>query len=551
MHSDFLVIGGGTAGCQVAAFLAQNNYAVVLVEAGRDTLPGQTPEDIQDTFPSSYSNPAYTSGSMRAYSIVQGQSTSTPFFQAQVMGGGSSLMGMVALRGYPSDYDKWQDMGAQGWGWKDVLPEFMALESDTSGLGLDHGQNGPIQILRRGPEVWPPFCSALAKSMTDLGHSYVADMNSQFEDGFCTYPLSCTPQHRVSSASAFLTLEIRKRVRIFSRAQAQHLLWEKNKCIGARIKTAHGLQDVHAGRVVLCAGGIHTPALLMRSGVGPARQLHAGGWPVWLDLPAVGTQLQNHVVVYLGAYLKPQGRQSKALRPHFHMGLRMSSPDRPRHTGDIAMTVLPKSSLAGMGTAIGALGVALYQPQGRGRVIIDAQGRPEPIFSYIEQKQDFERLCWGMGQAYQLMQHPAVAELRELVFAAGFSDKIRRFNRPGIGRSVMSHALLRAMDFSSSFRTWLLDEFISGGEAKRFELGSEEWIRHSVQSLHFGMYHPTSTCKMGSENDPSCVVDSHGKVIGAEGLWVADASVMPNIPRANTFLPTLMVSRKIAQYLCA
>lgn len=551
-HSSFdsIVIGGGTAGCLVAHDLVLKGHRVLLLEAGIDTPPERVPADIHDVFPASYSNPAYTWGAMPSLSMQQDQSASpTPFFQARVMGGGSSLMGMVALRGHPSDYDQWREMGAVGWSWQDVLPVFQSLETDVQGEERWHGRHGPISIMRRGPEVWPPFCQALSQTMQESGFGHVADMNAQFQDGYGTYPLSCTPDHRISSASAFLTTLLRQnpRLTIWGQTEAINLITQGDRCTGVRAKFENEIREIFAAQVIICAGAIHTPALLMRSGIGNVEMIEQAGFKVEHEIKAVGTQLQNHCIVYLGAYLKPKGRQSPDLRPHFHMGLRLSSPWVPNDTGDIAMTVLPKSSLHGMGTAIAALGVALYQPLGRGRVRIDTLGQPRPEFSYIEQPIDFDRLCWGFEQAYRMMLSSAVESLTEHVFAAGYSDKVRRFNRPSPTNSLISQIMLKSMDGPKALRNLIFDKIITSGESHQHQMGSKAWIEDCVRRLHFGMYHPTGTCRMGDPNSPLTVVDPQGRVKGMQGLWVADASVMPVIPRANTFLPTLMVARQITK----
>jgi len=545
---DFIVVGGGTAGCAVANQLSQEGHRILLIEAGIDTAPGQVPEDIRDTFPASYSNPDYTWGSTPSLTTLSdGNTKPTPFFQAKVMGGGSSLMGMVALRGYPDDYDHWARMGATDWSWSDVRPEFMALEDDAWPNHPDHSMGGPIHIMRRGPEVWPPFCHALAQSMESRGLSHVSDMNTDFRDGYCTYPLSSTPNERVSSASAFLNSDVRSQLQVMACTEVLKLRWEKDRCIGVQVKQGLDAQNLSAGGVIVCAGGIHTPALLMRSGVGDAPMLESMGVNVTNHVPAVGRNLQNHCIAYLGTYLQPHARQNPNLRPHFHMGLRLSSPLSPANTGDIAVTVLPKSSLKGLGHAIGALGVALYQPKGVGEVRIDQLGYPIPRFSYIELAEDFDRLCWGYSQAWDLMQHPAISKIRAEIFAAGYSEKVRQLNRPGLLNTALSSALITGLDFSNWSRKWTLKHLITAGESANKNTGSEQWIKNTVQRMHFGMYHPTGTCRMGQTQDLETVVSPKGQVKGTQGLWIADASVMPQIPRANTFLPTLMVARKIAK----
>lgn len=527
---------------------------MLLIEAGRDTPPGAVPEDIADTFPRSYSNPQYMWPSLSAYLGAVGlKGAQSDFPQARVMGGGSSVMGMIALRGLPDDYDGWQRDGANGWGWSDVLPFFRRLESDSDFHGPLHGRDGPVAIRRHPFDQWPPFCQAIAQAAERRGYRFIQDMNGDFGDGYAALPLSSTPTERISAASAYLDVETRRRrnLLIACEVMAERLLFEGNTCVGLIAINDRERKRYAGRRVIVSAGAIQSPSLLLRSGIGPPDHLQALGIPVIHSLVGVGANLQNHPVLYLATHLKKFARQSPSIRPHFISALRFSSDESSGMRGDMVMLALNKSSWHGVGQAVAGLGIGLNRPFSRGSVRLRSphpQDQPNIHFEMLTDDRDYERMVVGLRLALDLMQDEVVRPLRHELFTAAYTRTVRRLNKPGISSALTSKFLASLLDGPNPLRRYLIRNG-ARGEADETHMRNEAWLRETVRACTFGMYHPAGTCKMGRNEDPTAVVDSQCNVRGINSLSVVDASVMPTLIRGNTNVPTLMIAERAADIL--
>jgi 5-(hydroxymethyl)furfural/furfural oxidase len=258
--ADFLIIGGGTAGCVLASRLSEaSSFRIILVEAGADTPPGKLPPDIADVFPRAYANAAYFWPELRA--VGRAGSAPKPYSQARILGGGSSIMGLWSLRGLPEDYDNWAAAGTTGWAFFDVLPYFRKLERDVDVVSPEHGTDGPTTIARLPPEDWPPFNRALAAAAAGTGLRVLPDANSTDVDGIYAIPTAVDAKTRVSAPRAYLTEAVRRRpnLTLITGTESTAILFEGRKAIGATIRRADESGDPLRASTVVVSAGPSTP----------------------------------------------------------------------------------------------------------------------------------------------------------------------------------------------------------------------------------------------------------------------------------------------------
>lgn len=560
MSWDVVIVGGGSAGCVVASRLSEDPaLRVLLIEAGRDLKPGEEGSAILDMYPGRAAfDPANHWPGLQAYFQPVGHNDPArpplrSYEQARIMGGGSSINGQVANRGTPDDYDEWEAAGAAGWSWRGVLPYFIKLETDLGRRGPLHGCSGPIPIHRIPRDKWPGFSIAVERALVDHGFQDIDDQNACFGDGFFPQTLSNDGVHRVSAARAYLgpAVRARRNLEIMADAEVRAILWNEAAACGVTVARPDGtVGSVHARTVFVCAGAINSPALLMRSGVGPAGELHRIGVAPRVDLPGVGGNLQEHPGISLSSYLQPGARLRGTTRRHVHLGLRYSSCVPGGSISDMYLMAAAKSAWHPLGERIGSLVAWINKPWSRGRVSLrsaDPADRPIAAFNHLSDTRDLERLCRAVAFMGDLLASPALASQTAASGPVSYSGFARALGRQTLRNYLMTAPAAAVLDAIPWARAAFFRRFVAGGRDVPTLLDDPEMLVSYVRDGVFGQWHPCGTCRMGAHGDRHAVVDPAGRVIGSENLFVADASVMPTAPRANLNLPTMMIAEKIAE----
>ncbi len=488
-----LVVGGGAAGCVVATRLSEDpSCRVVLIEAGPD-LRESPPDDVRLGWqPTRSFDWGYTSEPDEA-----GVTRALP--RGRLLGGCSSTNATFALRGSPADYDGWASSGNPGWSFSDVLPSFTRLERDLDfGDRPWHGSAGPVPIRRYRPGELSDVAAASLAGFAGMGITPVEDHNAPGAVGAGLLPVNCLDGIRLSAAHTYLPRPgDRPNLAIRCDCEVVDLVVERGRALGVRLA---GGEIVHAGCVVLSSGAYGSPLLLLRSGIGPASQLSDLGITISADLAGVGANLADHTAVALASPHAPDPAPAPLAQAvatlHSSQAVAGSPPD-------LQLIAFVPDTPVGAAPATFRVVAALLKPRSRGRISLRsgrATEAPRIDLGTFREPCDLERLEEGLELAEGLAAQP---ELRLLGKGGP-----RRRRAPG--------------------------------RADR-----RDWMRRSCWTYH----HPVGTCRMGAASDPSAVVDECGRVHGIDRLRIADASVMPDIPSANTHIPTLMVAERLAELI--
>ncbi|HEX6240507.1 MAG TPA: GMC family oxidoreductase N-terminal domain-containing protein [Polyangiales bacterium] len=499
MSLPVVIVGAGSSGCVLAHRLTSSGAReVLLLEAGPDYAAAEIPGDLSDG----------TRNSMRAHDWGYKhkpslRALSMPLPRGRVVGGSSAVNTCIALRGQPEDYDEWAAMGLSEWTFERCLPAFKRLEHDLDFGGAYHGKSGPLPVRRHTRAELTPPQAAFLDACAELGLPACADSNAPGESGYGPHAMNKIDGRRISAAEAYLTAPVRARanLRIRARTPVRRILFRDQRAIGVEVEGENGMERIDASAVIVCSGAINTPALLLRSGVGPERDLTRLGIERVVDAPAVGRRLLDHpgtgifVLARRGGIVDSTGAIVQTVYRY--------SSGKCDNRAD--MLLQPVSfGMFTQGLPLFGLVLQVGKPRGHGSLRFlsaDPRKKPQIESHFFEDPQDRALAADALARCRDLLETRALREL---------------------GRPVLP------------WRAWL---------------NNDAWRERAPQRLCDSGYHPCGTVPMGRTPSESAATDARGEVFGVQGLFVADASLMPTVPSSNIHLPTLMLAERIAEWL--
>lgn len=560
---DHLILGGGSAGCVLAARLSEDPRRTIwLVEAGRDL----TPETMPDAIRSRYPGRAYLdiSNIWQALTALMGANPGNSvgraprrYEQARLLGGGSAINALMANRGAPSDYAEWQALGADGWSWEDCLPYFLKLEHDQDFAGPLHGQSGPLPIRRITQEKMSPFVKAVSRTLDARGYPIRPDQNGDWLDGVFAGTVAVSDKgERVPTSIAYLTPAVRQRpnLRIITGRMVDRLIFEGSHAVGAILMAQEGApaETVRAAEVIVASGAIHTPALLLRSGIGPQADLDRLRIPIIAHRPGVGRNLMEHPSIAVATYLPPAARVQDMTEHHEQGVLRFSSDLEGTPQGDMHAAILSRSGWHSVGLRMGTMFFWVNKSYSRGSLTLasrDASVEPIVDFNMLSDWRDLERLKLALRLGIRTLADPMMDGFRDTVFPSSYSPRVAKVAMPGLRNRIQRGALAALLDYAGPLRKQLIDSIVTLGLTADGLLQDEALLTSFVRQYVGGTWHPSGTCKMGAPGDAMAVASPTGQVYGTQGLRICDASLMPSIPCANTNIPTIMIAERIADFI--
>ncbi|WP_070377807.1 mycofactocin dehydrogenase MftG [Rhodococcus sp. WMMA185] len=481
--ADVVVVGGGSSGCVVAARLSEDpERSVLLVESG----PGY--RAVHDRRVRDYRALPVGPGSdyAQVYGVELTPGVASTMVRGRVLGGSGAVNGVYFVRGTRADFDRWP----QAWSYENVLPAFRALERDIDFGGPWHGSSGPIPVRRQRSDRLSEISEAFLDAALERGYPEEPDKNGAGGGGVGPVPLNIDGDVRLDTAMAYLLPAWnRPNLTVESDTDVVRILFSGSRVVGVEVETAGVRRIVHAGRVVLAAGPVETPVLLMHSGIGVADHLMDNGISVILDSPGVGSNFSDHPQVTL-PYRPRESLRRDTTSPPIETVLNTADIEIRPYTAPPAVLV-PRS-----GQQDQVLGIGLMVPEGRGDIRLrsaDRGDRPRIEYRYAQSESDRRAMRQGQAIGLDLLHSPALSRLVVPLY-----------------EEVSDRCMLAHLETS---------------------------------------YHLCGSCRMGGSDDASAVVDERGEVRGVEGLTIADTSVFPSVPSRGPHATAVMVAERISTFL--